>query len=584
MSEKQDELGGKVQRGEWIGVVGSPSSSHSLVADLIEGAYEKGIVGNFCITESRQDGKPVYAMGQVVSISLENPYIERHSVRKITSFRGRAPPLTEQHDVRGMEISVGSVYSWDKGKILPVALGSVPPTGTKIFLLNQEIVDELVKAQTDISYVGKLYNTDIFLPMFFKHFGKNGGLGEGYHIGVFGKTGSGKSYLARMLLAIYTKFPQMSILALDPVGEYSSEVRNKEHLVKLLSQVGRTPEVYRVCDICLSSPTSLQRILLRSRFLHELGVVAEENQLNALYLIESFLTQPSARPPMTHGVSTLQGFVPINHQAAFDQLMNYLDQNVERIYVGSDGQMRVRNCIANRRQNLYSIWRSVTDLFVVAPQKVRIDDLIQKICKQKCVVIIDLSETAAAGIFWSPEVMAIVLNEIFAKLRDAAETLYRERELLNLLVMVDEAHRFIPSERPVDEDFKNLKGTLTTAVRETRKYGFGWLFISTSIAGLDIEVLKQMRICFFGYGLSWGGELRAIRELIGGGGYLDLYQSFRDPATLLTMGGKQYPFMVYGPISPLSISGEPIFFNVLDYYSEFPNVYPQPRSASGSKP
>jgi energy-coupling factor transporter ATP-binding protein EcfA2 len=574
VTEHLNELNRKVQQAEWVGVVGSPSSSNSMVADLIEGAYERGLVGNFCVTEFRQDGKPVYALGQILSISLENPYIERHSVRKITSVRGHAPPLTERHDVRGMEIMIGSAYSFDRDKIIPVSVSSVPPTGTKIFLLNQEIVDELVREQPDISYLGKLYNTNIYLPMFFKHFGKDGGLGEGYHIGIFGKTGSGKSYLAKMLLAIYARFPQMSIIVLDPVGEFSREVRGKRTLVDLLNKVGRTPEVYGIPDICLTDSTSFLRILLRSRFLHELGVIAEENKLNALSLIEAFLTRPAAHPPIVHGVSTVYGSVAINQQAAFDQLMQHLDRNVDRIYVSADGQIRVRDRIANNRPVLYSIWKSIADLFVSAPGRVKIDDLIQKICQQKCVVIVDLSETAAAGIFWSPEVVAIILTEIFMKLREVAEDLYRKEILLNLLVMVDEAHRYIPAERPLDEDFRNLKGILVASARETRKYGFGWLFVSTSVAGLDMEVLKQMRICFFGYGLSWGGELRAMRDLIGEGAYLDLYQSFKDPTTLLTMGGKQYPFMVYGPISPLAISGAPIFFNALDFYADFPSVYP----------
>lgn len=573
MSESVNDLGTKVQNGEWIGVIGSPSYSHSLGADLLEGAYEKGIVGNFCITESKQDGIPIYILGQVVSVSLANPYVERHSVRKITSVRGRAPPLTEQHDVRLMDILVGSVYSWKDGKILPDELGSVPSTGTKIYLLNQEIVDELVREQTGIFYVGKLYNTDIYLPMFFKHFGKDGGLGEGYHIGIFGKSGSGKSYLARMLISVYAKFKEMSVLALDPVGEYAREVRNKGPLLDLLGNVGRVPEMYPISGICLSSPTSFQRILLRSGFLHQLGVVTDENKQNTLDLIETFLTQPAARPPLTYGIQTVQGQVPINHQAAFNNLLDYLGQKIDQIYVSKDPQQRVLGNIQNRRQVLYDIWSSVAELFVPTQGKVKIDSLIERICQQKCIVIIDVSEAAVTSrIFWGPEVMAIVLNEIFTKLRTAAETLYRREELLNLLVVVDEAHRFIPSERPADEDFETLKVTLTTAARETRKYGFGWLFVSTSIAGLEFEVLKQMRICFFGYGLSWGGEIRAMRELIGEGRYLDLYQSFRDPATLLTMGGKQYPFMVYGPVSPLSVSGAPLFFNALDYFNEFPAI------------
>ncbi len=42
---------------------------------------------------------------------------------------------------------------------------------------------------------------------------------------------------------------------------------------------------------------------------------------------------------------------------------------------------------------------------------------------------------------------------------------------------------------------------------------------------------------------------------MGRGSYIQLYQSFRDPQTSAIYGGKEHPFMVYGPISHLSSSG-----------------------------
>jgi hypothetical protein len=586
----ENELSKMVQRAEWIGVVSSPSTSHSLKVDLIAEAGEKNLVGNFCICEFRQEGRPIYVMGQILSASLENPYVERHAVRKITSIRGHAPPLTEQHDVRGIDVMLGSAYTLRDVDILPETVGTVPSTGTKVFLLNQEIVDGITGHQLplNISYIGRLYNTNILLPMFFIQFGKEG-LGEGYHIGIFGKTGSGKSYLARMIIAAYSKFPEMSVLVLDPVGEYSKEVRNRGPMVIIHEKSGKTVEVVGIADITFSDPSTLLRILLRTQFLHELGVIAEENQQNTLYLIKNFLTQPP-KPPLLYGVSILSGVAQIDTWPAFQQLLSYLQKNVNRIYVSDEPQQRVLDRILSNAQTLFQQWAPVASLFVHKQNKIRIEDLLQKICQDRKTLVIDLSgiapstsiqDTEAASFsasfstFWTPEVGAILLNEIFTKLRGTAERLYHQGRLLNVLVVLDEAHRFIPSEKPLDEDIRTLKSTLTIAAQETRKFGLGWMFISTSIAGLEMQVLKQMRVCFFGYGLSWGGELRALRDLIGEGEYLNLYQSFRDPTTLLTMGGKQYPFMVYGPISPLSVSGNPLFFNALDYTTEFLNVHQQ---------
>jgi hypothetical protein len=159
-------------------------------------------------------------------------------------------------------------------------------------------------------------------------------------------------------------------------------------------------------------------------------------------------------------------------------------------------------------------------------------------------------------------------------LKDIGGTIYRRGDLLNLLVVTDEAHRLVPRETPTDEDFKTLKDEFVDAVLTTRKYGLGWMFISPSLASLELEILRQLRLYFFGYGLSWGGERRVLEELVGRGAHIDLYQSFRDPQTSAILGQKQYPFMVHGPVSPLSVSGGPLFFTALDYFSEFSKANP----------
>jgi len=73
--------------------------------------------------------------------------------------------------------------------------------------------------------------------------------------------------------------------------------------------------------------------------------------------------------------------------------------------------------------------------------------------------------------------------------------------------------------------------------------------------------------------LSWGLERRVLEELLGRGSHIDLYQSFKDPQTAAIMGEKkEFPFMVYGPISPLSASGAPLFFTALHYVEEYPEI------------
>ena len=140
--------------------------------------------------------------------------------------------------------------------------------------------------------------------------------------------------------------------------------------------------------------------------------------------------------------------------------------------------------------------------------------------------------------------------------------------MLNALVVLDEAHRYAPRERTEDQAVNVLKNTLKDAVRETRKFGLGWMLINQSIAGLDRELINQMGMYFFGYGLAYGAERQALMELIGGQeSAAGLYSQFKDPAS--TLPPRSYSFMSIGPSSPMSFSQAPLFFNALHYPDEY---------------
>ena len=66
-----------------------------------------------------------------------------------------------------------------------------------------------------------------------------------------------------------------------------------------------------------------------------------------------------------------------------------------------------------------------------------------------------------------------------------------------------------------------------------------------------------MRIFAFGYGLTSGSEFLKIRDIVNDDAAAKFYKSFIDP----TSNGK-YPFMFYGPVSPLSFTGSPLFLEM----------------------
>jgi hypothetical protein len=164
----------------------------------------------------------------------------------------------------------------------------------------------------------------------------------------------------------------------------------------------------------------------------------------------------------------------------------------------------------------------------------------------------------------------LVIRRLLEGIRFAAERAYQEGEGLNTLVLLDEAHRLAPRESPENDELRAVRGIFIDAVRTTRKYGVGWMFISQTLSSLHREIIGQLRIFFFGFGLGMGAEFRALSELVGGRGKaLDLYQLFRDPHSSFDIATREYSFMTIGPVSPLSFAGTPLFFNAFNRPEEF---------------
>jgi hypothetical protein len=185
--------------------------------------------------------------------------------------------------------------------------------------------------------------------------------------------------------------------------------------------------------------------------------------------------------------------------------------------------------------------------------------------------VLDLSGEHVQGLFWNDEIQALVIKRLLDGLKQTAERCYKDDQSLNTLVVIDEAHRLASRDIPRDEAAaRDVRATLVDAARTTRKYGLGWLFISQSLSSLDREILQQLRIFFFGFGLALGQEFQALSQLVGSSGTaLDLYRLFRDPHSAFDVASRQYSFMTVGPVSPLSFSGSPLFLNAFNTVEAF---------------
>lgn len=574
-----------------VAVVGSPSTNTELTVDLLQEATEERLVGALTSFEAVQNGQCITSVGQIVGIELRNRWHEDSVFRNLVKRTGEIPPITNRQDTRTADLVVGATFRQATDGFEPEVLGMVPPTGTRVYRVDQPLLDRLLEVyRSEIVYLGSAYANDVLYPMWFKHFGSGaGGAGEAYHLGVFGKTGSGKSGLAKMMLCMYARHPQLGILVIDPQGEFSLELSGIRvgqqglQLDQVVRGRGRDIHVYRIEDLQLDDWETFEEMLQSLRFLEQVGIPSRsaDNSRKAAEVIRNALEG-------AHRLDNLG-----TRQALNDALNAVVDQsNATYIYSAQRArelQQRVQRLQtdANRLAQIFAqSWVPICQLFSTGQNRQRLftypgqpPGIINMLLgstgavEPRPVVVIDISRQGNQR-FWSEELQRRILGKLLSILVSQATSTLTTQQSANVLVLLDEAHRHAPSGR-LDEDSEaeRLRSLLRRAVRETRKYGIGWFFISQTLGGLDNEILQQLRILAFGFGLAMGTEFDRLRDFVGGDKRaLELYQSFRDPQSFPRRDLQEFPFMAVGPVSPLAFSGKPLFFTAFTDPGEFLRV------------
>lgn len=566
-----------------VAVVGSPSTTTEFTVDLLQEAFEERMVGALVAFDAVQSGNQIKSVGQIIGIELRNRWHEDATFRNLIKREGEIPPITSRQDTRTAQLAIGATFKRVGDRYDPELLGMVPPTGTRVMRVDQHLIDSLLtiyQEQGEIFYLGNAYANDVLYPMWFKHFGSGErGRGEAYHTGVFGKTGSGKSGLAKMLLLAYARHPEMGILIIDPQGEFSQELRGTTvgqqglPVKQALDELQRPIRVYSMQNIQLDEWGLFEELLVVLGFTEILGIPAAsvDNSRKAAEVIRNSLEGQ-------HNLNAL------NSQDILHTVLRAViaPRNASYIYSTSNRAEQLINyieeIIAEELVNIFQTrWSPIATLFSAGQGRRRLYGIVEDLAttntsdtQARSIIAIDLSERGNQE-FWTENLQ----NRLIKKLLDSLVA-YASRELglhesANVLVMLDEAARLAPSGRlDSGSEAEQLRSTLRRAVRETRKYGIGWFFISQTLGGIDDGILKQLRSLFFGFGLALGDEFRKLGEFAGGDRRsMELYQSFRDPHSAPRPELREFPFMAVGPVSPLSFSGRPIFFSAFTNQAQF---------------
>lgn len=584
MAEAPKDLDKIVDETERLGVVGSPSSTAQLALDVLGSAVTRKLVGELALFRFSQDTSAHYALGQITEVQLRNIWHEDPTMRSLIRQRGRVDAVSERQDTHLGQMVISAVFrKGGPAGYEPSILGTVPATGTPIHLVSDPVLDELLRPYRDqIFYLGHVYGSKPKLPLWFKHFDRGpDGAGEAYHVGIFGKTGSGKSVLAKMILLAYARYPKMALLVIDPQGEFARDMKkggtSGEFALPVgdvARKLGKQPVVLTVRNLVLDRWELFQQILFESPFFERLTVPKGENRELACGVLIDKLQKAKVK------------LADLHLRKSFDTAWQMLrDDKVQKIFYRTDAS-RARFDTALQEADpddfFTDYWSPVAELFREDRQGAKsINKALAWLLslteedgsarQDRPILVVDLSKEQAKGLFWNDKIQSLVIKRLLDGLQQTAEHFYRENQSLNALVVIDEAHRLAPRELPSEDDgARGVRGVLIDAARTTRKYGLGWLFISQTLSSLHPEILQQLRIFFFGFGLALGQEFQSLRQLVGSSGTaLDLYQLFRDPHSAFDTKSRQYSFMTIGPVSPLSFAGSPLFLNVFNTVDAF---------------
>jgi len=570
-----DEL---IDGSEQLGVIGSPSSTAELALDILGAAVTRKLVGELALFRFLQDAAPHYALGQITEIALRNVWHEDPTMRSLIRQRGRVDAVSERQDTHQGKMVTSAIFrEGGRGGYEPSILGTVPSTGTTIHLVSDDVLEELLRPYRDqLFFLGQVYGSKPRLPLWFKHFDRGpDGAGEAYHLGIFGKTGSGKSVLAKMILLAYARYPRMALLVVDPQGEFAKDLRRTQPvgefdlpLRDVLRHLNKEAVVVTVRNLVLDRWELFEQILYESPFFERLTIPKTENRELACGILSDKLRKAGTK------------LSELSRRESFDRAWGLLgDERVQRQFYRSDApRQRFHMAWEDAEPDDFfrEYWGPVTELFREDRDSARsvnraLGWLLSANNQNRPVLVIDLSKEQAEGLFWNARIQSLVIKRLLDGLTQTAEYFFEEGRSLNTLVVIDEAHRLAPQELPKDDDAaRAVRDTLVDAARTTRKYGLGWLFISQTLSSIHNEIIRQMRIFFFGFGLGLGQEFQALRQLVGSSSAaLGLYQLFRDPHSAFDASGRQYSFMTIGPVSPLSFSGTPLFFNAYNTVEAF---------------
>ncbi len=533
-----------------VGVVGSGNSTASFTINILEDAISQSLEGKLYVLSHEEGNITKYVVGQMTGLEGTNEWHEKTALQPLIKREGSLPDLSGDTDVKAATLTLIGAYEYDaiSDEFVTTTLNTPPASGTEIYEVNNDLMDEIA---TDNRYnIGRIYRSDTLAPLELKGFGSvaQGGHGEGRRTGVFGRSGTGKSIVAAELLGGYAKDEDMGILLLDPEGEYADDSfgdANFEFSFHDLLDAARGQDNYTIRDIgnvTLRDRQSFLRLLDEADVFKKLGVFDGEKREMVIDDLFDCYDQDSVDP----GDVGIADFV--------DDVAGLAD-----LAYASNKADDVQDRYSSQNNLIEYRFETVQDLFDEGPQDITVDQLIDEVLTKGEIVVLNLDpDNIDAANIGGKSALYTILHGIMIRFRSRVYRNFRDDELANALVALDEAQEFMPRRTPDNEFLGELRQQIRRSQLKSRKRGVGWLFINQRISTFDETAYTQMDNRIFCAGLDIGDDGRAVRQVV----QKDAYKEYKKlPAPKQS---NIYTYMVTGGIVSLGTTGRPLIVEGFD--------------------
>lgn len=572
-----------------VGVVGSNSSTGSLTADLVGDSRNRSLNGRLVLVSPQNyDGSTEYGVGTVTEITTTNTYHEDPALRGVIAQQGAIGNLTGRGDIKTAKIDMQSAFRHDGESLSAIggALSFAPSTGEPIFLANADSVRALCERTTkDLFYMGSVYQQkDIPLPLSFHDFSDARGAEMS---GFFGPSGAGKTRLATMFTASQLRHTRQAFLLIEPQSQFTTNSKVKRELgldLRALADAqGREVKQISVAQqIRLpEDPSLLCDLLAGASFFGANRLIGANNQAsNAHDVVEAFLEATPKWSSMTsedilnrilqHLIERVENDAVVVSKAPKERLQRNLQAALDQDEDGGQERYRALMRVFGPLHNIFS------ETTAQGTPRLKMNEIVKTLCdpdigsagsrRARPFYILTLAdqsaddegrETEVSKAMRNSKTQMVILRTLFSALEAEARWLYQSEDLgtANLMVIMDEAARFT-SDSHKDAQQRAMAADMARYFRELRKYAVGFTLILQEPSALHDSIWKQLQNGFRAFaGGMVGNDLDKVREQVGSGGAMNLYQQLARPSK----DNPIYPWMLCGSISPLSVTSAPIF-------------------------